>query len=104
MKKACILLCILAVCISPFNLKVSAQCGVGYTQAQLNWDNLDYYFNSGASSPYVSFISDAREMSQRFGIGTTWLTITTSINSLIKLELMKFTLSKVLKDFLKLIS
>lgn len=60
-----------------------AQCPIGFTQAQLNWDYLDYYFNSGGGNPYTGYISDAREMSQRFGIGTNWLTIATSSNALV---------------------
>ena len=66
---------ITAVCIFSFNADVASQCGGGYTQAQLNWDNMDYYFNA---NPYGTYISNAREMSQNFGIGTTWLTIATS--------------------------
>ncbi len=83
MKKFCNLLLITAVCIFSLTAELSAQCGGGYTQAQLNWDYLDYYFNSGGSNPYSSYISDTREMSQRFGIGTTWVTITTSVNTLV---------------------
>ncbi|MGQ0737713.1 MAG: GEVED domain-containing protein [Bacteroidota bacterium] len=83
MKKICNLLLLSAVCIHLFTGRADAQCGVGYTQAQTNWDNLDYYFNSAAASPYASYISDAREMSQKFGIGTTYVTIATSSNALV---------------------
>lgn len=83
MKKLYNLLIIAAVCISLAPGTVQAQCGAGYTQAQLNWDNMDYYYNSGGGSPYGSYINDAREMSQRFGIGTNWLTIATSNNALV---------------------
>lgn len=58
--------------------QISAQCPGGYTQAQTNWDKLDYFWNSGGSSPYSSYISDTREQSQKFGIGTTWFTIATN--------------------------
>ncbi|MFZ9386943.1 MAG: GEVED domain-containing protein [Chitinophagaceae bacterium] len=83
MKKFCNLLFILAVCISFTPVELEAQCGPGYTQTQLNWDNLDYYFNSGGSSPYPNYVSDAQEMTQRFIFGTTYLTIGTSSNALI---------------------
>lgn len=58
-----------------------SQCPGGYTQAQLNWDNLDYYFNG---SQYGSYINDAREQTQKFAIGTTWLTIATSSANLVQ--------------------
>lgn len=83
MKKIYNLLFFAAVCIYHQPKHLYAQCGPGYTQAQLNWDYLDYYFNSNGSNPYSNFINDAKEMSQRFGIGTTWVTITTSVNTLI---------------------
>lgn len=56
--------------------KASAQC----TNAQLNWDNLDYYWNSGGSSntPYGTYITDAMEQSQRFGMGPITVTIATN--------------------------
>jgi len=60
-----------------------AQCGMGYTQAQLNWDNVDYYWNSGGNGPYENYITDAMEQSQRFGIGSNYLTIATSSNALV---------------------
>jgi len=79
MKKHYFLLIASAICLfSPVD-KVVAQCPGGYTQAQLNWDNLDYYWNSGAGTgPYEAYITNALEQSQRFAIGTTWLTIATS--------------------------
>lgn len=83
MKKLYILLIMAAVCISLPPGAVNAQCGGGYTQAQLNWDNMDYYFNSGGGSPYGSYITDAMEMSQRFAIGTNWVTIATSNNAIV---------------------
>ncbi len=63
----------------------SSQCPGGYTQSQLNWDNLDYYWNSGGSGtgPYQTYITDAMEQSQRFAIGRTWLTIATSSPALV---------------------
>lgn len=66
------------------NLSI-AQCPGGYTQAQVNWDNLDYYWNSGGGSntPYAGYITNAREQSQVFGIGTTSVTIATSSSALV---------------------
>jgi hypothetical protein len=66
-----------------------AQCPGGYTQAQLNWDNLDYYHNSGVNTaPYgftgSNYITDAMEQNQRFAIGTTWVAIVTSSNALVQ--------------------
>lgn len=60
--------------------KASAQCPGGYTSAQLNWDNLDYYWNGGGSStgPYQTYITNAMEQTQKFAFGTTWLTIATN--------------------------
>lgn len=83
MKKICNLLVATAVCFFLSASKSNAQCLGGYTQAQLNWDNLDYFFNSGGSNPYGSYINDAREQTQRFAIGTTWLSIATSSNALV---------------------
>ena len=56
-------------------LRTGAQCASGYTQCQLNWDNLDFFYNGGS---YSSYITDAQEMTQRFGIGPNMLTMTMS--------------------------
>lgn len=83
MKKLYILLIAFAISfLLPLD-KASAQCPGGYTQAQLNWDNLDYYWNSGGVGPYQNYVTDAMEQSQRFAIGKTWLTIATSSNALV---------------------
>ncbi len=58
-----------------------AQCPSGYTQAQINWDNLDVYFNN--TTPYSSYISDAQEMTQRFGIGPNMMTMVMSSSVLL---------------------
>lgn len=68
-----------------------AQCGTGYTQALLNWDALDYYFNSGSNAaPYGysggNYITNAMEQTQRFGIGKTFVTIATSAAGMVKGE------------------
>lgn len=61
----------------------NAQCGAGYTQAQLNWDRVDYYWNSGGSAPYQNYITDAMEQNQKFAIGPNYLTIALSSNSMV---------------------
>jgi hypothetical protein len=63
--------------------QLKAQCIAGYTQAQLNWDNLDFYNNSGGGSPYGVYITDAIEQTQRFALGPNWLSIATSSNALV---------------------
>ncbi len=80
MKKFHPLIIALAIISSSAGNLLNAQCPGGYTQAQVNWDNLDYYWNSGGGSatPYANYITDAREQTQRFSIGTTTMTIATS--------------------------
>ncbi|HYC39284.1 MAG TPA: GEVED domain-containing protein [Chitinophagaceae bacterium] len=77
------IVCISLILLLAKSSPVLAQCGGGYTQALLNWDYLDYYYNSGGSNPYGSYISDVREQTQKFAIGTTWLSIATSSNALV---------------------
>lgn len=67
---------------------VGGQCPGPYPNAaQLNWDNLDYYHNSGLNvAPYgyrvsgtnYTYVSDAMEQTQKFAIGTATATIVTS--------------------------
>ncbi|MFM9911539.1 MAG: hypothetical protein ACKVOW_19605, partial [Chitinophagaceae bacterium] len=52
-----------------------SQCGVGYTAAQMNWDNLDYLINTGNYNPYVSA---ALAYSQNFTLGTVRTTFAVS--------------------------
>lgn len=54
---------------------VWSQCGGSTTQARANWDNLDYYYNGG---PYSAYISSAQARSQRFGIGSNYFTFAVS--------------------------
>ncbi len=75
-----------AICLFITFEKAVAQCPGGYTQAQLNWDNLDYYHNSGNNlAPYGNnfgginnYVTNAMEQTQRFAIGTTYVTIATN--------------------------
>lgn len=75
------ILCILWLCcLSISSISVYAQCNTGYSQAQLNWDHLNYYYSSATNTaPYGyssgSYISDAMAQSQKFALGTTFLTI-----------------------------
>lgn len=82
-----LLFAIAAIASAPVN-KIAAQCPGPYPNAaQLNWDNLDYYFNSGLNTaPYgyrvgssnLTYVSNAMEQTQRFAIGTAFVTIATS--------------------------
>lgn len=75
---------ILSVCIAFINAAYSnAQCGAGYTQATLNWDRVDYYWNSGGGAPYQSYVTDAMEMNQKFAIGPNYVTIALSTNDMV---------------------
>lgn len=58
-----------------------AQCGVGYTQSQVNWDKLDYFFNG--TKPYNSYVTNAMEQTQKFALGPNYVTITTSSANLV---------------------
>ncbi|HLG38300.1 MAG TPA: hypothetical protein VI461_01490, partial [Chitinophagaceae bacterium] len=62
----CVLLCV--GCLMNVQ-QLSAQCPVGYTQAQLNWDYLDFLPSTGSS--YTSWYTSAtRPYNQTFSIGT----------------------------------
>lgn len=79
------MLIVIAISVFVSNTEISAQCPGGYTQAQVNWDNLDYYWNSGSGvAPYHTYISNAREQTQRFGLGTTAVTIYNSHIDLVR--------------------
>lgn len=71
---------------------VVAQCPSGYTQSQLNWDNLDYYYNSGSNvAPYGNtfgginnYVTNAMEQTQRFAMGPNFVTIAVSAAGIVK--------------------
>ena len=88
---------LLCIAVSVFLLSNSAwgQCPAGYTNAaQLNWDNLDYYYNSGSNvAPYGystpsngNYVSNTMEQTQRFAVGTNAVTIATSAAGIVKGE------------------
>jgi hypothetical protein len=82
MKKLYTLL-LVVVYISLSASTASSQCSGSYISSQLNWDNLDYYYNSSSASPYGSYITDAREQTQRFAVGRNSVTMVTSSASLV---------------------
>lgn len=53
-------------------LKSDAQCPGGFTRATVNWDNLDYLITTGNYSPWVTA---AMSETQRFSLGTNFVTI-----------------------------
>lgn len=62
---------------------VNAQCPTGYTQAQLNWDKMDFFHNTGAGGIYQNYYNSTMERVQKFAIGKTWLSIETSHDAVI---------------------
>jgi hypothetical protein len=62
----------------------SAQCGAGYTSAIVNWDNLDYLHANGyygVVNPVTgqAFVTSSMWQTQKFAIGTNFLTTSTTI-------------------------
>ena len=62
----------------------SAQCGAGYTSATVNWDNLDYlhangYYGVTNPSTGQAFVTSSMWQTQKFAIGTNFLTTNTTI-------------------------
>jgi hypothetical protein len=53
----------------------NSQCLVGYSSAQINWDNLDYLVTAGN---YSGFVTASMAANQRFTIGTNAATIALS--------------------------
>ncbi len=74
-------------------LNAISQCPGGFTQAQLNWDRLDYYWNSGSnlapygySSPNGNYVTNAMEQTQKFALGPNYVTIATSAAGIVRGE------------------
>lgn len=84
MKKIIQVLSIISAVITATNSY--AQCGPGYTQAQLNWDRVDYYYNSGGGAPYANYVTNVMEMIQKFAIGPNYVTIATSVAGIVRGE------------------
>lgn len=72
-------------CMISLSHPSTAQCPGGYTSATINWDNLDYIHNRGgvysATNPVSGspFVSAAMWQTQQFAIGTSSMTIATTI-------------------------
>jgi hypothetical protein len=69
-----------------FSNNSSAQCVAGYTSASINWDNLDYLHSNGyygATNPVTGqpFVTAGMRQTQKFAIGTNFLTLTTMIGN-----------------------
>ncbi|RYD96427.1 MAG: hypothetical protein EOP50_06650, partial [Sphingobacteriales bacterium] len=62
----------LFLAVMVFSSQANAQCGTGYSQAQLNWDALEFLRSTGTYSPYVTA---AMAATQKFAVGTSYLTI-----------------------------
>ncbi len=60
-----------------------SQCTGGYTSVQVNWDKLDYLFNSGGNAPYGNYVTNAMEQTQKFAMGTNYVTLATSASAVI---------------------
>lgn len=75
----------LLVSVTAFVNIIYSQCGAGYSSATINWDNLDYIHNRGgyysSSNPVTGlpFVTSSMWQSQRFAIGTSSMTINTTI-------------------------
>lgn len=85
---------LIVVCLTFLSYYGRGQCSAGYTQAQLNWDKLDYYYNSGSNvAPYGfstpsngNYVSSAMEQTQKFAIGPNYLTMVNSAPGMINGE------------------
>lgn len=58
--------------------KSTAQCPAGFTQANINWDNLDFLVLSGTYTPYVSTVL---VQNQNFALGKNRMTFIHDYNS-----------------------
>jgi GEVED domain/Secretion system C-terminal sorting domain len=70
-----------------FNTPSQSQCGAGYYQAVVNWDNLDFLHNQAGTwynAVYAPFttnpsVTNTMKQSQNFALGKNMLTIATTI-------------------------
>src|SRR5689334_21531141 len=70
--KRILLSCIILCASNLFTLRASAQCGAGWSNATVMWDNLDYLVTTGT---YGGFVTPAMRDTQNFAIGVNRLTI-----------------------------
>ena len=89
-----LLAAVVASFIVPLN-PVAAQCSGAYpNSAQLNWDNLDYFYNSGSNTaPYGfstpsngNYVTNTMERNQRFAVGTSSVLMVASAAGIVKGE------------------
>lgn len=79
-------------CLAFIASKSNAQCGAGYSSAQLNWDKISYYYNSGSNvAPFGyntpsngNYVTNAMEQTQKFAIGPNYVTMVTSAAGIVK--------------------
>src|SRR5580765_6451617 len=70
--KRILLSCIILCASNLFTLRASAQCGAGWNNATVKWDNLDYLVTTGT---YAGFVTPAMRDTQNFAIGVNRLQI-----------------------------
>ena len=70
--KRILLSCIILCASNLFTLRASAQCGAGWSNATVKWDNLDYLVTTGT---YAGFVTPAMRDTQNFAIGVNRLSI-----------------------------
>src|SRR4051812_41362954 len=70
--KRILLSCIILCASNLFTLTASAQCGAGWNNATVKWDNLDYLVTTGT---YAGFVTPAMRDTQNFAIGVNRLRI-----------------------------
>lgn len=68
--------------------KLSAQCGAGYTQAQLNWDYLEQFTTTGN---YAGYVTAAQSRDQNFTIGPNRVNFLASPNMTVDGETLNHT-------------
>ena len=79
----CVLLC--AACMITMQ-KTSAQCLVGYTQSQLNWDYLDFLPSNDATNYTPFYVAGITSYNQNFSMGTRRINFTSAPSANITLN------------------
>ncbi len=86
MKKFYSTLGIVCVCCMMIVQQSSAQCLIGYTQTQLNWDYLDFLPSNDATNYTPFYVSGITPYNQNFSMGTRRINFTMSPNANITLN------------------
>ncbi|RYY41805.1 MAG: hypothetical protein EOO08_01360 [Chitinophagaceae bacterium] len=63
----------LFLAVMVFSSQANAQCVAGYSQAQLNWDAMDFLKTTGG---YATYVTTARSQTQKFAFASESVTIT----------------------------